>query len=75
MFDINRAVADAGVPVMSHVGLLPHYVHKYGGFRMQGRTPADGSVVQGPVSPPSSSADPSADEKPDRQAGAPAQQR
>lgn len=38
MFDIIKAVADAGVPVMSHVGLLPHYVHRYGGFKMQGRT-------------------------------------
>ena len=37
-FDIIKAVADAGVPVMSHVGLLPHDVHKYGGFKMQGRT-------------------------------------
>lgn len=37
-FDIIRAVADAGVPVMSHVGLLPHYVHQFGGFKMQGRT-------------------------------------
>lgn len=33
-----RAVADAGVPVMSHVGLLPHRVHLLGGFKMQGRT-------------------------------------
>ena len=38
MFDIIKAVADAGVPIMSHVGLLPHYVHRYGGFKMQGRT-------------------------------------
>ena len=35
---IIRAVADAGVPVMSHVGLLPHKVHLMGGFKMQGRT-------------------------------------
>lgn len=35
---IIRAVADAGVPVMSHVGLLPHKVHQLGGFKMQGRT-------------------------------------
>ena len=41
MFDIIKAVADAGVPVMSHVGLLPHYVHRYGGFKMQGRTAED----------------------------------
>lgn len=37
-FEIIKAVADAGVPVMSHVGLLPHYVHRFGGFKMQGRT-------------------------------------
>lgn len=37
-FDIIKAVADAGVPVMSHVGLLPHHVHQHGGFKMQGRT-------------------------------------
>ncbi len=41
MFDIIKAVADAGVPVMSHVGLLPHFVHRYGGFKMQGRTAED----------------------------------
>ena len=35
---VIRAVADAGVPVMSHVGLLPHKVHQMGGFKMQGRT-------------------------------------
>lgn len=35
---IIKAVADAGVPVMSHVGLLPHRVHLLGGFKMQGRT-------------------------------------
>lgn len=35
---IIRAVADAGVPIMSHVGLLPHKVHQMGGFKMQGRT-------------------------------------
>ncbi len=41
MFDIIRAVADAGVPVMSHVGLLPHFVHRHGGFKTQGRTAED----------------------------------
>ena len=35
---IIRAVADAGVPIMSHVGLLPHKVHLQGGFKMQGKT-------------------------------------
>ncbi len=41
IFDIIRAVADAGVPVMSHVGLIPHHVHKHGGFKMQGQTAND----------------------------------
>jgi len=41
MFDIIKAVADAGVPVMSHVGLLPHRVHLLGGFKMQGKTCED----------------------------------
>jgi 3-methyl-2-oxobutanoate hydroxymethyltransferase len=41
MFDIIKAVADAGVPIMSHVGLTPHFVHKFGGFKMQGRTAED----------------------------------
>ena len=35
---IIKAVADAGIPVMSHVGLLPHKVHLMGGFKTQGRT-------------------------------------
>ena len=35
---IIKAVADAGVPIMSHVGLLPHKVHLLGGFKMQGKT-------------------------------------
>jgi 3-methyl-2-oxobutanoate hydroxymethyltransferase len=37
-FDIIKAVADAGVPVMSHVGMCPHFVHTYGGFKLQGKT-------------------------------------
>ncbi len=41
MFSTIKAVADAGVPVMSHVGLLPHRIHSLGGFKMQGRTAED----------------------------------
>ncbi|MEM7324158.1 MAG: 3-methyl-2-oxobutanoate hydroxymethyltransferase [Actinomycetota bacterium] len=40
-FAIIRAVADAGVPIMGHVGLIPHQVHRMGGFKTQGRTAAD----------------------------------
>lgn len=38
---IIRAIADAGVPVMSHVGMCPHFMHLYGGFKLQGRTAAE----------------------------------
>jgi 3-methyl-2-oxobutanoate hydroxymethyltransferase len=37
-FPIIKAIADAGVPVMSHVGMCPHFVHQYGGFKLQGKT-------------------------------------
>ena len=37
-FEIIKAIADAGVPVMSHVGMCPHFVNSYGGFKLQGRT-------------------------------------
>jgi 3-methyl-2-oxobutanoate hydroxymethyltransferase len=38
---IVKAIADAGVPVMSHVGMCPHFMHLYGGFKLQGRTAAE----------------------------------
>ena len=40
-FETIKAVADAGVPVMSHVGMCPHFVNSYGGFKLQGRTAED----------------------------------
>lgn len=45
MFHIIQAIAAAGVPVMSHVGLLPHRVHMLGGFKMQGRTAEDAMTI------------------------------
>ena len=37
--DILKALVDAGIPTASHIGLAPHRVAMYGGFRIQGRTP------------------------------------
>ncbi|MDE2913416.1 MAG: 3-methyl-2-oxobutanoate hydroxymethyltransferase [Paracoccaceae bacterium] len=37
--DILKALVDAGIPAASHIGLAPHRVAMYGGFRIQGRTP------------------------------------
>jgi 3-methyl-2-oxobutanoate hydroxymethyltransferase len=33
-----RAIVDAGIPVMGHIGLTPQSVSKLGGFKTQGRT-------------------------------------
>ncbi|HSO71664.1 MAG TPA: 3-methyl-2-oxobutanoate hydroxymethyltransferase [Thermodesulfobacteriota bacterium] len=35
--DTVRAVVEAGIPVMAHIGLTPQTVSKLGGFRVQGR--------------------------------------
>jgi 3-methyl-2-oxobutanoate hydroxymethyltransferase len=32
-----RAMADAGIPVMGHIGLTPQSVHRFGGYKVQGR--------------------------------------
>ncbi len=36
--DTARALGDAGIAVMGHIGLTPQSVHKLGGFRVQGRS-------------------------------------
>jgi 3-methyl-2-oxobutanoate hydroxymethyltransferase len=35
---ILRALVDAGIPTASHIGMAPHRVAVYGGFRVQGKT-------------------------------------
>ena len=35
-----RAIVDAGIPVMAHIGLTPQSVHMLGGFKVQGRDEA-----------------------------------
>jgi 3-methyl-2-oxobutanoate hydroxymethyltransferase len=34
-----------GIPVMGHVGMTPQSVHKFGGFKLQGRTDAQAQAI------------------------------
>ena len=34
-----------GIPVMGHVGMTPQSVHKFGGFKVQGRTEAQAAAI------------------------------
>ncbi len=40
---ILRALVDAGIPTASHIGMTPHTVAMWGGFKIQGRT-AEGAM-------------------------------
>lgn len=35
--DAIKAITDAGIPVMAHIGFTPQSVHSLGGFKVQGR--------------------------------------
>jgi len=35
--DLIRHVVNSGVPVMGHIGLTPQSIHKFGGFKVQGK--------------------------------------
>jgi len=39
--DVVRHIVESGVPVMGHLGLTPQSVHRFGGYKVQGRTEDD----------------------------------
>jgi 3-methyl-2-oxobutanoate hydroxymethyltransferase len=48
--DIVRALTEAEVPVMAHLGLTPQSIHKLGGFKVQGRgTEARQAVIDAAI--------------------------
>lgn len=43
--EVLRAILDAEIPVMGHLGLTPQSVHAMGGYRVQGRDAADAKLL------------------------------
>lgn len=41
-----KAILDAGIPVMGHIGLTPQSVHQIGGYKVQGRNERDGARLR-----------------------------
>lgn len=47
LYDTVRFLADRGIPVCAHIGLMPQSVHRLGGYRVQGRNEADAKRLLG----------------------------
>ncbi len=43
--DRVRAILDAGIPVMGHLGLTPQSVHQFGGYKVQGKKPEQREMI------------------------------
>src|SRR3984957_7455464 len=44
--ELVRALADAQIPVIGHLGLTPQSVHRMGGYRVQARTPDEAATLR-----------------------------
>ncbi|MGP0567125.1 MULTISPECIES: 3-methyl-2-oxobutanoate hydroxymethyltransferase [unclassified Nitrospina] len=44
--DRIRAVVDAGISVMGHIGLMPQSIHQFGGYRVQGKNYYDSRQIK-----------------------------
>jgi 3-methyl-2-oxobutanoate hydroxymethyltransferase len=43
--EITRQLTEMGIPVMGHLGLTPQFVHKMGGFKVQGKGQAQAARI------------------------------
>lgn len=46
MAETVKAIVDAGIPVMGHIGLTPQTVSKLGGFKIQGKGEAASKILE-----------------------------
>src|SRR5206468_2273972 len=44
--EVISHLIESGIPVMGHLGLTPQSVHQFGGYRLQGRAPAEAEQVR-----------------------------
>lgn len=44
--DVIAHLVESGIPVMGHLGLTPQSVHKFGGYRIQGREPDEATQLR-----------------------------
>ena|SRR5437763_1489080 len=47
MAETIRYLTQRGIPVMGHIGLTPQMIQVFGGFKTQGRTPAEWPAIEG----------------------------
>ncbi len=45
MLQTIQAIVRMGVPVMGHVGLTPQWIHRFGGYRVQGKEKAEREAI------------------------------
>jgi 3-methyl-2-oxobutanoate hydroxymethyltransferase len=45
MKETIAAIVSAGIPVMGHIGLTPQSVHRFGGYKIQGREKASREII------------------------------
>lgn len=41
-----RAISQAGIPVMGHIGLTPQSIHQFGGYKVQGKNYLDSKKIK-----------------------------
>ncbi len=43
--NILKSMVESGIPTASHIGLKPHFIAMYGGFKLQGKTAEDAMQI------------------------------